>query len=342
MNLSIALGARPKVVVGFLLAAACAAPLPAFKISVLGRVHERMTRLAEQCDRSPVDTESLRCDLPIDRKAFSSVKWKLAENRFTVRWPDDPTDQALTTGGVKFVVNVGFDNCRRHLARDVYAGIMCHSHYGDLQFMHAMTPRSGVDFATTRTLVLDWARFAFGVSTGRIGGGEDFCQAARRQPERLARALAPERFPFCGAEGRPRWLVSSFFTFRCDGLFSSGKCKTGGGDPEGDARAAARGALLHLIQDSYSQSHTARAVNDPDGPYEAAITCQRVTAFYDYNVNHGSHKPADSLPRIDEGCRAGGPVLDPITASARMLRYLREGAGAEDRAIRMLDQQVLG
>ncbi|KQN24033.1 hypothetical protein ASF00_17680 [Sphingomonas sp. Leaf34] len=96
---------RLSAVAGLLLAAIGATPSAGYKISVLGRVHERMTRLAEQCDRAgPADTEGLRCALPADRSAFSKVDWKRAENRYTVRWPDDPTDQALTTGGLKFVV----------------------------------------------------------------------------------------------------------------------------------------------------------------------------------------------------------------------------------------------
>lgn len=318
-------------------------PASAYKISALGRVHERMTQLAEECDRSGTsDTQRLRCTLPVDRKAFSNVKWKSAENWSTVRWPDDPTKQALTTGGLKFVANVGFDACRRHIARALYAGIMCHSHYGRLQFMHGMTPSAGMDFATTRTLVLDWARFAFGVSSGRIATGADFCRVAREHPKQLADALAPDDFPFCSSGGPEGWRVHSLFTFRCRNMISSKRCLSSGGDPDGEARAAARGALLHLIQDSYSQSHAARGGVDPDGPYRPMIVCQPVTAFYDYNVNHGTHRAADSLPSIDPGCRTAGAILDPVTASARMLRYLREGPAAQERALAMLDRAVLG
>lgn len=312
----------------------------AYNVSLKGRVHERITRLAEICNAMrPLPR---RCPLPADKKAFDEVDWKASQYWHAVRWPDDPTDQAKSAGAIKFGLNAGLGNCRRYVEKADFAGIMCSGHYGSFQFIHAMASTADETTDTTRNLILGWAKFTFRVATGRIGTQDDYCATVRAQDPSLAKALAPVDFPFCSSPGSPGWQVRSLFAFRCHGLFGSGKC-----DPDLDhadalARENAIGALLHLIQDSYSQSHTGRSELKPTGPYQARIDCLPVQQFYDYNMNHKAHSKADKLPEIAETCRTDGAIIDPVTATARMLRYLAQGADGEAAAMTMLDKEVLG
>jgi hypothetical protein len=109
------------------------------------------------------------------------------------------------------------------------------------------------------------------------------------------------------------------------------------------AQLAARGALLHLVQDSFSQSHTSRRVGSalpddggPDG-FEPRVVCRYPTVYFNYfsqeTKKKGAHKKADPSPRRDDSCEddsrtpePGDPETDDVvTASAMVLWHLEYG-----------------
>ena len=106
------------------------------------------------------------------------------------------------------------------------------------------------------------------------------------------------------------------------------------------------GALLHMVQDSFSQSHVARGPEGSRG-YEARIRCLPAERFYNFNGEDGrgqdGHSAADQLPDYDtESCNAAiRTVDDPITASARLLWMLDQGHSSE-QAVAYVRAHVLG
>ena len=113
------------------------------------------------------------------------------------------------------------------------------------------------------------------------------------------------------------------------------------------ARMAARGALLHMIQDSYSASHAARTIGEfpsEAGPYTAQISCLFPRHFYQYDKQNPSvHGKADRPPVKATSCASINEADDAVTASAVTLWSLRpeSGVSAEDY-IAYLKARVFG
>ena len=89
----------------------------------------------------------------------------------------------------------------------------------------------------------------------------------------------------------------------------------------------ARGALLHVIQDSFSQSHAMRG--PATTPFTPRIVCMVPTGFYNYLGQEG-HADADHIPALDESCLGNGSIDDPITASAMALHHMDRRTGARE------------
>lgn len=119
-------------------------PSSAYNISLKGRMHERMTVKAEQCLEAANGALPTRCDIGEPNDKLKG-KWNSPLAKAT-RWSDDPTNQAGPLGAPKFAYNMLFGGCDQALqsepgeARERYfAGLLCNSHYGAFQFMHAMS-----------------------------------------------------------------------------------------------------------------------------------------------------------------------------------------------------------
>ena len=323
-------------------------PVRGYNISAKGAVHERITSFSEDCAK--IEPAPIRCSLPRTKSEFNGKDWKLGAYTRAVRWPDDPTRQGNVRGIIKFGINAGLGRCADYLKPGKpFAGLMCNSHYGKLQFMHAMSSSDTETFEATRNLILAWSKFTFGVASGRIPADAPFCATVRAEGSPLAEVLAPEDFPFCEervtARGTyPAWKIRTLFVLSCRNPFSSTTCSEATGKPADElARRNATGALLHLIQDSYSRSHTGRAHDDARGPYSSNIDCRPVRKFYLYSLNKRNHGAADGTPVFSPDCGDKSGILDPITASARMLRAIaRGGRDAESAAVTMMADEVLG
>jgi hypothetical protein len=337
-----------RIVCASVVATLALVPAGAYNISAKGRVHERFTFLAEQCAKANGGAD---CAVPADGKAFKKAgkRWRKAAYSRAVRWPDDPTDQANVLGGAKFVINLALNECEPWLGDGKpFAGLTCNSHFGQFQFMHAMRSSDGESSAQTREMMLEWTRFLSQVVRNEIDPEKNWCEAVAGRGL-LSSALNPQGFPYCvdrTKNGKPykAWTVRTFFTFTCHNPFTSARCNERIGPGGVDmARRNARGALLHMIQDSYSASHTARGGEDEDGPYKPVVTCLPVTRHYLYNTNKPAHADADKFPDFAKCGAAERKVLDPITASARMLVLLDSADGdATEKAVRLIDEGVLG
>jgi hypothetical protein len=234
---------------------------------------------------------------------------------------------------VKFLLNVGIDKCVNYIGEfNDFPGVLCSGHYGTMQFLHAqasLAPGETVrnakpePFDVTRQKMVGWTEFAFKVATGALPTGDPYCASVREFGVAGA-ALAPQSFPYCG-----NWTVGSLFGFKCDHPLTSSTCSRD--VPEAEIRRAATGALLHMIQDSYSRSHTGRGESLPVGPYKnpgPQVRCQPVQEFYRYTLEQKkAHSKADKVPTFLPECTRSD-TMDPITASARIIWLVDNGCDA--------------
>ncbi len=93
------------------------------------------------------------------------------------------------------------------------------------------------------------------------------------------------------------------------------------------------GASIHVIQDSYSQSHNQRgSCADKENKQPVSkISCLPIEQYYTYNAQDaGKHNDSDVLPiAVDASCQTATeaklPIDDAVTATARVLWYAAQG-----------------
>jgi hypothetical protein len=320
-------------------------PAAAYNISLKGRVHERMTAMAELCLAEAEGRFPERCDPAalagrLPRRALQSPRAR------AVRWSDDPTGQISATAGLKFLAQTLGGGCEKRIPANAspadpprpFAGLLCHTHYGSFQFMHALSGRAGETPQDTAAKMLSWADLTYRVATGRIGREVGYCDYLRKQ-KAIAAELAPPSFPFCEADRAEeasdpysRWRVHTLFSMRCRNPLSSKKCSEAIGDAgEAIARRNATGALLHLVQDSFSQSHVVRGEPQAGRKFKPLVVCAPATAYHVYRLQTAAkikHSSADKQPAWDSGC-AGSAIHDPVTASAVLLWHIDNPSSPE-------------
>ena len=309
-------------------------------------IHETITDLALECvQRSaarPADCSDLHPK--IKDKAAANRREDTQTQSYAARWPDDPQrvlDQTSTQ--IRFGLPL-LEGCKTAFENGEAinrVGLLCASHFGRLQFMHAMTAADGPkDLDDQRKLVLAWADFAFRAATDRAFGEQPYCDTiSNLDNENLKRSLTFDNVDaensFCKTRQHPvfiwkeyaPWKVSTLFSFSCEEPINLNTCGVVSDDL---ARKAAAGAVLHLIQDSYSQSHASRrpdgVILPPTGPFLSEVVCEPVRAFYVYQdqiAKVDAHKPADLTPDLHANCApARRKVDDVITASANAIYFM--------------------
>lgn len=334
-------------------------------------VHESITAMAEECLGKVAPQRPTGCwsgKTQIADRARSRFNESYSDRQKASRWPDDPTRQDRRLSFLKIGYNV-YRGCEKRIKNNrniENAGLLCSSHYGKLQFFHAQRADEDPTHLATYTKIMQWARFAYRVAAfERLGSERDpllenYCAAIAREPAELAAAMQLTDQTYCtDRDGYPAWTVRTFFTFTCSNPFHSGTC----GEPlpgvEGDrkARIAATGALLHLVQDSFSQSHVSRSVGAPvsytGGPdgFQSKVVCRFPTEYFNYRDQErdarGAHKKADRPPIVREGCAdaaANGSSAtvadDVVTASAMVLWHVDHGT--EESFLDYLRDRVFG
>jgi hypothetical protein len=326
-------------------------------------LHETFTTVARECldaadGKAPSDCSSRLKDV-FGRIQQQQPPVALSE-AYAARWPDDPTrmlDRAPSKirFGLKFL-----RDCEPAMKRGPAidnVGLLCSSHFGRLQFMHAqMLSIDAGGPPDARALVLAWAEFAFNAATDHEFRASDYCKSVKETPNQgLKQALTFASEKWChDRPGYPAWRVATLFALHCNNPLQENRCweKTREvGDEE--ARLAARGAVLHLIQDSFSQAHVARiapgeSVPRARGPFVARIMCRRPVAWYDYNIQnltipddeghvvedaHGvaDHPPLGGIMAVDPECyKPNRAIDDPVTASAMAMWFMDRLEAARD------------
>lgn len=156
----------------------------------------------------------------------------------------------------------------------IQGNVMTRSHFGDLQFLHAMASDEATDPAVTQRKVLGWMEFAWKVSTQEIKAG-DFLRD-------VPIPSIKEHF------GCTEWRVSDLYILgrqdRKSGLLLS-------------LHHIAFGSVLHTVQDSFATAHALR--EDKPEPSSCGATefsqPPRIIEFHTYGSQDGTlHDHGDS------------------------------------------------
>lgn len=249
-------------------------------------VHEEITQYIFGCD-----TDEEGCSDPTMEFAPNSI---LAG----VRWNDDPPFMVSSTSipecraeqTIRVVTQPTcwhklFKHAEKRSKSTFFDGkskrwnMMYRSHFGDLQFLHAMAARDGEPAELTRKRILMWAEFSWGVATGQIPRAT------------LLKDVRVDGFDeFFGKSGQD---VLTLYTLGNSAL-------------RRHLRDLAFGSLLHLVEDSFAFGHADRAppatgTNCPgsDLPHPGVIRSFRSYTNQDHK-KHGAHDSRESYrSRLD-------------------------------------------
>ncbi len=260
-------------------------------------VHETLTQLIYSCD--------------FDWSQCADANLELAGPYVIagVRWNDDP-GFLLKAGegngsGCKTADSITFmrqTRCWGSLFKDAESravtspedfqgpnrksNLMTRSHFGDLQFLHAMASRDDVPAAQTKEKVMMWARFTWGVALGEYTLETDLGKIQ--------------------IDGWSEHFVSGP---NVQDLLTIGRSST-----RPQIKDVAFGSLLHVLQDSLSESHVRRRepiASARCGPNNAYRQLGRIQEFSSYaRQDHKLHGSYDSVDRARQQRSADPDVVD--------------------------------
>jgi hypothetical protein len=298
-----------------------ASQVPAAMAQLKEPVHENMTELSIRCAIAPLSVENGlisqcagRSQLMRNAPGFSESDLELVR---ASRWPDAPpmrpgsfiNPSRLVCGEVRVPENAA---CWALLmsanstegtepdtpvvegaearTRRALGNLLRRSHFGDMQFLHAMAS-PGEAPARTRERMLLWAAFTFGVANGTIATDAPIASLAVPLQAEVLRGLSDR-------------TVHQFFETRA------------AVSPE-TIRRTALGALLHMVQDSFSASHVQRG-NETVG--DAATPFGAIMLFHDYGCQspdkHAEADRAESAPWLAARLR---PARAPAKLGAQLI-----------------------
>ncbi|MBK6726537.1 MAG: hypothetical protein IPG63_04640 [Xanthomonadales bacterium] len=177
------------------------------------------------------------------------------------------------------------------------------THFGDMQWMHAMAEHRGDEAQKTKQAMLAWARYLYGLSTTVAAE-----QIAINKPLSQVEPIAP-----LFSHDKRAWTSMT--------LFGTAQASA----PEQVVRDMAFGALLHMVQDSYSESHLARDFSTADEKPLGVIK-----GFHTYPGQKAKcHQGADSDPMKDGWWEtARGKAV--VAASKQLIQYRTANASLDE------------
>lgn len=247
-----------------------------------------------------------------------------------VRFPDDPVKELSFTnpiGLTRWLWNMGVVGCEGK-SSGLLQGLRCSSHYGSFQFLHAMSSKNDIPAEETKAKIMAWIEhLALIIENQDRFITSDYCNYWSSQQEKqnpIAKLMIPEGkngFPCKLTSGNP-WTIATPFAFHCK--FRIVTCDVDLN--EKNIKQNAIGALLHLIQDSYTQGHAIRGncCRSESKIDIAKYQCLPIEQFNSYqNQNKDLHAIADSQPSSGASCLNNPRQHDPITAGAVILWMIK-------------------
>lgn len=234
-----------------------------------------------------------------------------------VRWNDDPL-HFLPENPRQWLMN--FERASQ-LTDQITENfdLFYRSHHADLQFLHAMASSETESAQFTRDAVMGWIEFTYKVASGYIPIHTPFKKLGNFLTPRTAHFFKKY---FTKNGRRLNWTPAYLFSLKCTREvtppLTAGPldcADTNWLPAKQDVQNIALGSLLHVIQDSFSDSHVTRQP-DYDGNYSLIHGRSAVKTFNAYQKQSiRLHRGADSYPRdMDQPLKHEGYNLEEVSA----------------------------
>lgn len=309
-----------------------ATPTQARSIWLKGEYHEQMSLDSMYCAQASGEQPTSCANRPtswhqgIDLTSIHIGTLSQEEMIKAVRFPDDPVKELSfknPIGLIRWSWNMGIVGCNDKV-NGLVQGLRCSSHYGPFQFLHAMSSKNDIEAKETKAKIMSWIEYL----TLIIENKNDFiksnyCEYWSSEKENqnpIANYMIPEGkdgFP-CKLDSGPPWTIATPLAFHCK--FKIVTCNVNLN--ERNIKNNAIGALLHLIQDSFTQGHAIRGdcCNNTSKVDIAKYQCLPIEQFNSYQKQEKSaHADADGQPSAGTSCKDNQVQHDPITAGAIIL-----------------------
>jgi hypothetical protein len=205
-----------------------------------------------------------------------------------------------------------------------------------MQFLHAMASDAQETAGDTEAKILEWVRFSYDYASGQLSDTAQLCVALKTYPAIGSALVGDVDSYICKGNEKfgPR-TVGELFGFRCKNVVTSATCWVDTSIRE--RKLAALGAILHAIQDSYSQAHAQRG---PCVKGAAVIRQAAVGRFLNYAEQDGrQHARADAWPVVDA---VDHDIAHPVIASAQVLAFFAAATHNTDALVDYVRDHVLG
>ena len=267
----------------------------------------------------------------ITRQAYEKAGVKLTDDVMAgVRWNDAPPVMRMgplagTCDMACWISMLRVDSLALEvLTRREQSIPVLRSHFGDMQFLHAMAARAGERPADTREKAMRWLEFSYRVARGEIGPRVNVFSLRESGVEMDS--------------GTREWVSSLFGSpdkqlWRVQDVFVPGV---------GDLKHVAFGTFLHLVEDSYSASHvrrlTRRVQSNGCPSYDAADPIAEFRTYVGQDTE--KHALCDDAPDWLDAPRDGSPIdlfADLIDAYSQGRDWPTVKAMLEEKAFRLAD-----
>jgi hypothetical protein len=287
-------------------------------------VHEAMTLLAYDCYEKPDACKGGAANTSADTLKKSG---RLRDLVLGSEWNDDP-DSLLRQGVTKAVQWYALikdaklqSECKERpgpQCKDVKITqnpmMLYRSHFGDMQFIHCMATAGDEIAKTTKEKMMAWAKFTYSIFIAENNLDKQdissFAEISKMisKPGWTVGALFD---PVPGGEWKPSLNPLKFGHYE-----PSGKPRTWNMGDGISVKYIALGSLLHMVQDSYSESHVLREL----GCNPIARSKGKIIVFRNYAGQKGDdHSIADVYP---EWLKHGElPRGNAVWASAQLINF---------------------
>lgn len=240
-----------------------------------------------------------------------------------VRWNDDPLN--MIKGKLPNFYLSFRDSCKRSSKVNIHWDLLYRTHCGDMQFLHAMASKGNEKAESTKRKILMWLEYSFKVSTGEIESRLPFKDLNADLLEESSAAI----FNSVMTDNnriRLLWTSGWLFSLDCSRVLSwkqlirgehlsELKCVSKKAASSRKTQDVALGSFLHLLQDSFSDSHVMRENRGHTGQSKLAGV-GRIIQFGNYSMQLKElHKRADE--DTIEGNSSEG--LDLMSISAKSI-----------------------
>lgn len=211
-------------------------------------------------------------DDPPFRLSAGQAKNTKCKTNETIRFTTQPRCWAILFLDAQSKAEAGLE-----INADTQMSLLARSHFGDLQFLHAMAESDGEPAYVTKSRIMMWAEFTWRVATGEF-----------TKSKKLAEINTPGFGEFFGRSG---WRVQELFTLGNPTLRRPARI-----------RDVAFGSILHTVQDSFAAAHAHRleGTDEECAGASGKVSPGIVSEFHSYGNQDGKrHAKMDTREAFD-------------------------------------------